>query len=162
MFLTVKVLRKLNLSKDWGPFRVTCQNTYSRSFKNLLSPISNYRLDIESVIFVSSSPLPHVKYGKTDPPEHNKPLHLTKQILIKTLLFSSNFFDIHRNTNILNATVNLIKDLLKDFTNGVFNEITDGYRNVCVNKKLIKSVSIWLGKRLALWIYQFTLYFLCS
>ena len=40
-------------------------------------------------------------------------------------------------------TVNLVY-LRNDLTNRFFNEFTDCFRNEAINKKLNKSVSIWL------------------
>ena len=38
----------------------------------------------------------------------NNLLDLTEQILTKTLLFGSNYFDINTNTNILNVTIEYV------------------------------------------------------
>ena len=62
------------------------------------------------------------------------------------LLFGSNAFDVNTNTNILNATMNLVY-LLKDLTNHFFIEFTDYCRNEVLNKKLNKFVTIWLVTR---------------
>ena len=71
----------------------------------------------------------------------NKLFDLTKQVLTKTLLFCSKYFYISTNTNILNATVNLVY-LLKDLTNHFFNKLTNCCQNEVINTKFSKSLSI--------------------
>ena len=128
MFLTVIILNQLNLSKDRGLLRVTCHNTNSHGFQDLLNPVANCGLYIESSLY-------HLLHYPTYSKEihtllrtlkniDNKLLDLTKQILTKTQLFGSNSFDIDTNTNILNMTVNLVY-LLKGLTNHLFNEFTN-------------------------------------
>ena len=156
----------MNLSQDWGWFRVICQNTNSHSFQDLLRPTSNCRLDVESSLrhllhYPACNTEIHILLSTLKIID-SKPLPQSKQMLTKTLFFSSSSFDINTNINILNATGNLVKDLLKALTKGLFNAFTYCYRDKGFNKKLNKSVSIWLVTQLSFWIYCFSLFFLCS
>ena len=62
-----------------------------------------------------------------------------------TLLFGSNYFDLNTNTNILNATMNLVYPL-KVLTNQFFNEFTDCCQNEVLNKK-IEQICIYLTSK---------------
>ena len=87
------------------------KHKFKHSFQDLLNPISNCGLDIES----SSRYLLHYL-------TYNWKILITifyiwlNQFWLKTILFGSNLFDINTNRNILKATMSLVY-LLKDLTN---------------------------------------------
>ena len=104
------------------------KHKFKHSFQDLLNPISNCGLDIES----SSRYLLHYL-------TYNWKILITifyiwlNQFWLKTILFGSNLFDINTNRNILKATMSLVY-LLKDLTNHFFSEFTDCFENEVDNK----------------------------
>ena len=141
------------------------EHKFKHSFQDLLNPISNFEPDIElSLRYLRHYPTynseRHTLLSTLKSIDNNL-LDLTKPILTTTLLFGSNSFDINTNTNILNVTMNLVY-LLKDLTNHFFNEFTDCYQDKVFHKKLNKSVSVWVVKRLSFSVYYFSLFFLRS
>ena len=135
------------------------EHKFKHSFQDLLNPVSNGVLDSKSALRYLLHYPPHNSERHTLLSSleniNNSLLKLTKLILTTTLFFGSNSFDINTNTNILNATMNLVY-LLKDLTNHFFNEFTDCCQNKVLNKKLNKFVSIWLVARWSFSIYYFS------
>ena len=113
MFLTVIILKQLNYHKT-ARLRHLWDHKFKHSFQDLINSISNCGLDIESSLryllyYTTCNSERHTLLKNID----SNLLDLTKPILTTTLLFGSNYFDINTNTNILNATMNLVY-LLKD------------------------------------------------
>ena len=76
--LTVIILKQVNLSQDWGSFISPCRNTNLHCFQDLLNPISNCGMDIESS-------LRHFFHYPTYNTERNPFLKILKNIDKKTL-----------------------------------------------------------------------------
>ena len=89
------------------------EHKFNHSFEDLLNPISNRGLDIESslrhlVHYPTFNTERHTLLGTLKSIDH-KFLDLPKQILTKNLLLGSSSFDIITNTNILNAKRIVVK-----------------------------------------------------
>ena len=136
------------------------EQKFKHSFQDLLNPISNCGLVIASSLCYLLHYSMHALLSTLKNIDNNL-LCLTKPIFITTLLFGSDSFDINTNTNILNATANLVY-ILKDLTNHFFSEFTDFCWNKVLDKKLNKSVSVWLVTLLSFSIYYFSVFFFCS
>ena len=136
------------------------EQKFKHSFQDLLNPVSNCGLVIASSLCYLLHYSMHALLSTLKNIDNNL-LCLTKPIFITTLLFGSDSFDINTNTNILNATANLVY-ILKDLTNHFFREFTDFCWNKVLDKKLNKSVSVWLVTLLSFSIYSFSVFFFCS
>ena len=115
MLLTVIILKQLNYHKIVARLRHLREHKFKHSVQDLVNPI--FGLDIDSslrypVHYPTCNSERHTLLNTLKNIDSNL-LDLTKSILTTTLLFGSNYFDINTNTNILNATMNLVY-LLKD------------------------------------------------
>ena len=99
------------------------EHKFRHSFQNILKPICNCGSDIESSLHY----LPHCPTYNTE--KHillstlknidSNLLDFVEPILIETLLFDGNSFDINTNTNVLNAAIEHILST-KRFDTGFF------------------------------------------
>ena len=117
------------------------EHMFIHSVQNLLNPVCNCELDIESPLryllhYLTYNSERHILLRTLKNIDNNLS-DLTKPILTTILLFGCDSCHISTNTNIQNMIMNLVY-LLKDWINRFFNEFIDCCRNELLNKKLKK------------------------
>ena len=123
---TIKFVARLRLLLCQHKLR---KHKFKHSFQDLLNPISNCGLDIES----SSRYLLHYL-------TYNWKILITifyiwlNQFWLKTILFGSNLFDVNTNRNILKTTMVLTNQFFSEFTDCFQNEVDNKIEQICITR----------------------------